>query len=395
MCPQLSSGRSRRASILEDILKITSRGRVLSGIALIGTSALLLAGCAAAPEAEPADPSSSAGAEEPAASDFLPCMVSDSGGFDDKSFNQLGYEGLVEAAAALGVEPNAVESKDETDYAPNIDSLVAAGCNLIVTVGFALSEATVTAALANPDINFAIIDDAADNDFDGTVDAPNIKPILFDTSQAAFLAGYASASYSTTGTIGTFGGIGYPTVTIFMDGFTQGALYYNEQKDADVKVIGWDPEDPENGGTFTGEFVANDGAKTVAANLIDAGADVILPVGGPIFQSAGAAIEDSGKDVALLGADADVYDTFPTYDSLYFTSVLKGIHEAVTDVVTTAGNGEFDVTPYIGTLENKGVGIAPFHDFEDKVNPDLQGELDAITADIISGDITVTSYLAG
>ena len=370
--------------ILEDILRITSRGRVVSGIALVGTSAMLLAGCASAPEA-PADTA--------VALDYLPCMVSDAGGFDDKSFNQLGFEGLTEAAAALGVETKSTESASETDYAPNIDSLVDAGCDLIVTVGFALSAATVTAALANPDVNFAIIDDAADNDFDGKTDAPNIKPILFDTAQAAFLAGYASASYSKTGTVGTFGGQNFPTVSIFMDGYAQGVDYYNEQKSADVKVIGWDQDKQD--GLFTGGFEANDTAKTTAKNLIDQGADVILPVGGPIFQSAGAAIEDSGKDVVLLGADADVFDTFPTYDSLYFTSVLKGMKEATNDVVTAASEeGGFDVTAYIGTLENDGVGIAPFHEFESKVDGDLQGELDTIKASIISGDIKVTSYLA-
>jgi len=369
--------------ILEDTLRITSRGRVISGIALVGTSAMLLAGCAAAPEES---------GESATAVDYLPCMVSDAGGFDDKSFNQLGFEGLTEAAKAIGVEAKSAESASDTDYAPNIDSLVAAGCDLIVTVGFNLSAATVTAALANPDINFAIIDDAADNDFDGKVDAPNIKPILFDTAQAAFLAGYASASYSKTGTIGTFGGIGYPTVTIFMDGFVQGAEYYNDQKSADVKVLGYDPAKPD-AALMTGGFEANDTAKSTAQNLIDQDADVIFPVGGPIFQSAGAAIEDSGKDIALLGADADVFDTFPTYDDLYFTSVLKGMKAAVNDVVTTSVDA-FDAAPYLGTLENDGVGIAPFHSFEDKVDAGLQGELDEIKAGIISGDIKVTSYLA-
>ncbi|MDQ1606458.1 MAG: basic rane protein, partial [Microbacteriaceae bacterium] len=154
-------------------------------------------------------------------------MVSDAGGFNDKSFNQLGLEGLQQAAKTLGIKYKSAESNADTDYAPNITSLVDAGCNLIVTVGFNLSAATVTAALANPKVEFAIIDDAADNDFNGKTDAPNIKPILFDTAQAAFLAGYASASYSKVGTVGTFGGIGYPTVTIFMDGFSQGVDYFN------------------------------------------------------------------------------------------------------------------------------------------------------------------------
>ncbi|MBC7725697.1 MAG: BMP family ABC transporter substrate-binding protein [Burkholderiaceae bacterium] len=336
----------------------------------------LLAGCAAAPE--PA-------ASDAATTDFLPCMVSDSGGFTDKSFNQLGFEGLNDAADALGATPITVESNAETDFAPNIQSLVDQGCNLIVTVGFALSAATLTAAEANPDVEFALIDDAADANFDGAPDFDNTKPILFDTSQAAFLAGYAAASYTKTGIVGTFGGMEFPTVTIFMQGYADGVTYYNEQKGTDVQTIGLT--------TFTGGFEANDTAKSTATNLIDQGADVLLPVGGPIYQSAGAAIVDSGKDIALLGADADVFETDPTYSALYLTSVLKGIKSAVSNVVTGAANGDFSNEAYIGNLENDGVGIAPFHDFESKVGPDLQSELDSIKADIISGTIVVNSYL--
>ena len=355
----------------------TTRKVAFSALAMAGIGALL-AGCAAAPEATTSGT---------AASDFLPCMVSDSGGFTDKSFNQLGFEGLNQAADELGVQPITVESNAETDFDPNIQSLIDQGCNLIVTVGFALSAATLTAAEANPDVEFALIDDAADADFNGTPDFDNTKPILFDTSQAAFMAGYAAASYSRSGIVGTFGGMEFPTVTIFMQGYADGVAYYNKQKGTDVQTIGLT--------TFTGGFEANDIAKSTATNLIDQGADVILPVGGPIYQSAGAAIVDSGKEIALLGADADVFETDPTYSELYLTSVLKGIKEGVYAVVTDAAGGTFSNEPYIGTLENDGVGIAPFHDFESKVNPDLQAELDAIKADIISGDLVVDSYLAG
>jgi basic membrane protein A len=363
---------------------------------MVGVAAVL-AGCASAP--------AKTGGTKTAGAKFLPCMVSDNGGFDDKSFNQLGLEGLQSAAESLGVSEKHVQSTAATDYAPNINTLVAAGCNLIVTVGFNLSAATVTAAKANPTIQFAIIDDAADNSGatdakgnpigDGKVDAPNIKPILFDTAQAGFLGGYASASYSKAGIVGTFGGIQIPTVTIFMDGFADGVKYYNTQKSKSVKVVGWDVDSQK--GAFTGGFDANDTAKSTAQNLIDQGADVIFPVGGPIFQSAGAAITDSGKSIALLGADADVFNTFPTYDSLYLTSVMKGIDPAVQAVVKATSKqakGTFDDTAYVGTLKNNGVGIAPFHDFASKVDPGLQKELDSIKADIISGKITVKSYLS-
>ncbi|MEP6480802.1 MAG: BMP family ABC transporter substrate-binding protein [Rhodoglobus sp.] len=363
-------------------MRITSRSRALAGIALIGTSAMVLAGCAAAPA-----PSAS----QSAVAGFLPCMVSDSGGFDDNSFNQLGYEGIQDAAKAAGVKPITVESNADTDYAPNIDQLISQGCTLIVTVGFNLSAATVTAALAHPDVQFAIIDDAADNDFDGKTDAPNIKPILFNTAQSAFLVGYAAASYTKSGIVATWGGMNYPTVTIFMDGFAQGVTYYNTQKSKSVKVLGWTGDGSTS--TFTGGFAANDVAKTTAQNFIDQGADILLPVGGPIYTSAAAAITDSGKDIALLGVDADLFVTDKTVDPIILTSIEKGIKQATVDVVKSAAAGTFSTDAYVGTLDNNGVGIAPFHTFESKVSPDLKGDLDKIKAGIIGGSIPVTSYL--
>jgi basic membrane protein A len=369
--------------ILEDTLRISTHGRVFSGMALVATSALVLAGCAAAPDA---------GDESTAAAlDFLPCMVSDSGGFDDKSFNQLGYEGLESAANDLGVEFLTVESASDADYAPNIESLVAEGCDLIITVGFNLSAATVEFALANPDVHFAIVDDAADNDFNGETDADNIKPILFDTAGAAFLAGYAAASYSTSGVVGTYGGMNFPTVSIFMDGAAQGVDYYNSEKGASVLLRGWDQAAQD--GTFIGSFAPGTDSRAAAQNLIDQGADVLLPVGGPIFQSAVEAIRDSGKDIAMIGVDADLTVTETSAADLFLTSILKQISVAVSDVVNNASTGTFDTTPYVGTLENGGVGIAPFHDFASKVDGGLEAELVAVKDGIISGDIAVKSYL--
>ncbi|MCC6270477.1 MAG: BMP family ABC transporter substrate-binding protein [Microbacteriaceae bacterium] len=355
-------------------MRITSRKSALSGLAVVGISTLLLAGCASAPEAD--------NGSTPAASDFKPCMVSDSGGFDDKSFNQTGKEGLDSAAKDLGVQANAVESQAETDYASNITNLVNDGCNVIVTVGFLLADATKVAAEANPDIQFAIIDDSS-------IDLVNVKPIVFDTAQAAFLAGYAAASYTKSGIVGTFGGIPIPPVTIFMDGFVDGVNYYNEQNGTSVKALGWDVEKQD--GAFTGGFDANDTAKSTAQNLIDQGADVILPCGGPIYKSAAQAIRDSGKDIALIGVDADVTQTDPAIADILLTSIMKGIAVGVSDVVKASADGTFDNTPFVGTLDNGGVSIAPFHEFESKVDPGLQGQLDALKADIISGKVKVSS----
>ncbi len=359
-------------------------------VGVVAAAGLLvaLAGCGSAPEATPSESAEAGGG---AIEGFKPCMVSDAGGFDDKSFNQLGFEGLEAASEELGVEYVTVQSDSEADFAPNITSLIDQNCTLIITVGFALASAAGEAAIANPDIEFVSIDDVVDNDFDGTTDAENIKPIIFDTAQAAFLAGYASASYSTAKKVGTFGGMNFPTVSIFMDGFKQGVEYWNEEQGDTVEVLGWDGTD----GVFTGGFAANQDAINAAQGLVDQGVDVLLPVGGPIYQSAASVIRDSGREIALLGVDADVYETDPTVADLLLTSIRKAIDVGVTEAVLAAGVGEFDNSPFIGTLENEGVGLAPFHDFESKVSPDLQAQLDEIAAGIIDGSIPVESYLAG
>ncbi|MBY6413667.1 BMP family ABC transporter substrate-binding protein [Rhodococcus sp. BP-252] len=364
---------------MEEVLTVGTRSRTrrlaFGGVASLGAVALV-AGCGSAPDDSGSDSGGSA------SGDFKPCMVSDAGGFDDKSFNQLGYEGLVEASDSLGVEPITVESASPTDYNPNISNLIDQGCNLILTVGFDLADATKSAAEANTDIDFAIIDDSS-------IDLPNVKPLTYDAAQSAFLAGYAAASFSKTGIVGTFGGSQLPTVTIFMDGFADGVNYFNQQKNRDVRVIGWDV--PSQNGSFTGGFEANAVAKNTAQGLIDQNADVIFPVGGPIYQSAAQAIRDSSRPIALIGADADVYESDPSVGDLLLTSVTKGLKPSVDEVVANSGGGSFDNAPYVGTLENDGVGIAPFHDYESQVDPALQGELDAIKAGIVDGSITVES----
>jgi basic membrane protein A len=361
------------------------RRAVASGLtALLATA--VLAACGDAPE----DSEPSGGEDTPAASDFQPCIVSDAGGFDDKSFNQLGFEGVQQAAEELGVEPISVESNAEQDYGPNLESLVAEGCNAIVTVGFALSAATVESAAANPDIDYILIDDAADGDQDGTPDQPNIKPLLYNTAEAAFLAGYAAADYSKTDAVGTYGGAPFPTVTIFMDGFKQGVEYYNEQKDANVKVVGFEGGDK---GSFTGGFEANNVATQTAQRLIDQDADVLLPVGGPIYQGALTAIADAGSEIAMIGVDADFFETDPNTQDVVLTSILKNMKVSTYEAVMQSGEGDLDFEPYVGTLENDGVGLAPFHNFEDKVSDTVVSELDEIKQGIIDGDIEVTSYL--
>ena len=357
--------------------------KIIRVAALSGAVALALAACGSAPE-----DSEETGGSDTGASDFKACMVSDSGGFEDKSFNQSGAEGLDRAADELGIKEVKVESQAETDFTPNIDSLVQQDCNLIIGVGFLLEDPIQTAAEANPDIEFALIDSAfSDADFN-PVTLDNAKPLLFNTQEAAYLAGYAAAGTSTTGTVATFGGIQLPSVSIFMDGFADGVAKYNEDNGADVKVLGWDKE--AQTGSFTGDFENQANGQNLAKGFIDQGADVIMPVAGPVGLGAAAAAQEAG-DVSIVGVDADWFETSPDYSSIILTSVMKEIGQAVFDTVSDSVDGNFSSDPYVGTLENEGIGIAPFHDFDDKVPAEVKTAVEDLKAQIISGDLVVES----
>ncbi|MFE5409169.1 BMP family protein [Microbacterium sp. NPDC056569] len=374
-----------------------SRTKKLVGVTVAAGMLIALAGCGSAPEET--DPTGDAG---DVVEGFTPCLVSDDGGFNDKSFNQSALEGMERAADELGVEAIEVESSSANDYAPNLENLIAEGCTFIVSVGFKLSADTITSATANPDVDYAIIDDWADNtgakDDDGNdigdqvTDAPNIKPLMFDTVQAAYLGGYAAAAWSAqagVNKVGTFGGIPIPPVTIFMDGFVDGVEKYNEDKGAAVETYGWDVAAQD--GSFTGGFAANDTAKQTAQGILDQGVDVILPVGGPIYQSARDAITDAGSGTVMLGVDSDLAVVDPSVADMVLVSIMKRIDEAVYQATIEASTGDFDVTPYVGTLENEGVGLSGFGSFESQLPEGLTDELDALREQIISGDLEVTS----
>ncbi len=366
----------------------------LRSAALVGAAALVLAACGSAPEDEETATDAATETGEAAAEqvDFKACMVSDEGGFDDQSFNQSGAAGLEQAQDELGVEINLLESQGAQDYGPNIDALLQDDCGIIITVGFAMGSATVEAALANPDQLFAIVDDTPDGD-PSTTDSfepppANVKPLVYDTVQASYLAGYLAAGMTETGTVATYGGRPFPTVTIFMDGFVDGVAKYNEEKGTDVEVLGWDKESQD--GSFTGDFEDENKGKQLTANFIQQGADIILPVAGPVGRGSAAAAEES-EGVTVIWVDSDGFLTVPEFSSLFLTSVLKQISGATFEVTQDAVNDEFDPSQYIGTLENDGVGIAPFHDFEDEVPDELKAEIEDLREQIIDGSLVVES----
>jgi basic membrane protein A len=181
-------------------------------------------------------------------------------------------------------------------------------------------------------------------------------------------------------------------VTIFMDGFAQGVEYYNSQKNAKVQVLGWDAA-KQDGQFVPGEtpFENVKGGQQTAQGLISQGADIIFPVAGPAGEGALQAAKASGGKVNAIWVDTDGCVSAEPYCSNIITSVYKFLDVAVLEAIKSAQGGSFTNKPYVGTLENQGTGLAPFHDFDSKIPADLKAEVDALKADIISGKIKIES----
>ena len=306
------------------------------------------------------------------------CQVTDAGGIDDKSFNATAWKGVQDAEKELGVEAKYLESTQQTDYEKNINAFLEEGCDIIITVGFLLGDATAASAEANPDQKFSIVDYAYDPGFN------NVLGQVFNTDEAAFLAGYLAAGVSKTGKVGTFGGIQIPTVTVFMDGFSMGVDYYNQQKGTAVEVLGWDPA--AQTGLFTGNFDSLDDGRAMGESLMDEGADIIMPVAGPVGLGTAAAAQERGG-VYIIGVDSDWTQTSPEFTDIVLTSVLKKMDVTTFEAINAALGGSFAGGVVVGNLENTGVDLAPYHDLASMVSSELQSEVDSIRQGIIDGTI--------
>ena len=313
---------------------------------------------------------------------FTACQVTDVGGVDDKSFNETAWKGVQDAVAKHGIESKLLESKDGTDYEPHLKSMVSSGCDVIVGVGFLMGEATEKAAIANPNSNFTIVD------FAYAETKPNLLGQVYATDQAAFLAGYLAAGVSKTGIVGTFGGINIPPVTAFMDGFAWGVKHHNKVKGTNVQLLGWDPDAKE--GLFTGNFESLDDGRAFAQNLYDEGADIVMPVAGPVVLGSSALADELGSDkLKIVGVDADMALKDPTKKGVYLTSVLKRMDVTVLAVIESVKSGSFSGGVTVGNLENGGVGIAPYHELANVVSSELASEVEDLRKGIISGSIVM------
>ncbi|MFC4106731.1 BMP family lipoprotein [Micromonospora zhanjiangensis] len=341
----------------------------------VGGLAFTAAACGKAPE-EKKDAGS-------AGKKYSACMVTDTGGIDDKSFNASAWKGLQDAKEAnSNIDIKYVASKAEADYEPNLTQYVNQKCDFILAVGGLMGDATSKIAKANPNQQFGIVD--------AKLPESNVFPMQFDTAQAGFLAGYLAAGMTKTGKVGTYGAKKIPPVTIFMDGFVDGVAYFNKTKSKTVTALGWNKATQD--GSFTNDFVKQDEGKKVGDALVAQGADIVMPVAGGAGLGTTAAAQASGGKYSAIWVDVDGCQSTPNCPAL-ITTVVKNIPGAVTDAVTKAAKGDklAHDPGYLGTLANNGVSIAPYHEFDSKVPAELKSEVDKVKADIVAGKITVTS----
>lgn len=306
---------------------------------------------------------------------FCVGLVTDVGEVDDKSFNQSAWEGVQRAEAELGATIDFIETQDAKDYANNIGLFANDGYDVIVTVGFALGEATAEAAAQYPNIMFIGVDQ-----FQGET-IPNVAGLIFSEDKSGFLAGALAAMLSESGTVAAVLGTDLvPPVVAFKEGYENGARYINP----DITLIS-----TYHPGGLDVAFTDPEWGASTARQALDQGADVIFGAGGKTGN--GALIEVAGQEGAYcIGVDTDQWLTVPEAHPCLVSSAVKLITPGVFDLVKMAQEGSFPGGNFVGQ-----VGLADFHDFSDTiVTADIKAKLDEIDAGLQDGSIE-TGYNPG
>ncbi len=306
------------------------------------------------------------------------CQVTNTAGLYDNSFNESIYKGLQGANLAYGWDTKVLQSASTPDFAKYINEFLRGDCDLIIGM-FQMEDAIQVAAETHPEQKFLI---------EGEYEQPleNIWMQNYATDQAAFLAGYAAASVTKTGKVGVFGGIGIPSVTDFMDGFSLGVAYYNKKNGTDVELLGWDPERPDEG-LFVGDFCCAAEGREITQQLLMQGADVILPVAGTDVGAGALYAVKTHKGSYIIGVDSDWAVAYPEYKNIVLTSVMKHYDVSVIEAVKAIEEGRFTGGVHVGTLETGEVGLAPFYPFDPLISASVIADLEQIRKDIIEGKI--------
>lgn len=310
--------------------------------------------------------------------DFCIGLVTDVGLVDDKSFNQAAWTGAQQGAELLGVPVSYIETQDSKDYADNIALYANEGCDVIVTVGFAMAEATAIAAVEYPDINFIGVDAFQGEAMD------NVAGLVFNEDRAGFLAGALAASMSESGIVGQVLGTNLvPPVQAFGSGFDLGARYINP----DIEIL-----KTYHPGAIEVAFGDPEWGATTSRQAMDNGADVIFSAGGATGN--GGLIEiaseaEAGSRVFCIGVDLDQWYSVPEAQPCLITSAEKHMVQGVSDLIVQAAAGEMPTGNVYGT-----VGLAPYHDFDSQISDEIKATIEDIAAALNDGSM-VTGHEFG
>lgn len=343
----------------------------------------LLTGCAAAPGAgqptestvAPSTDVTPSPAQNTAAPDYKACLAATPAGLEDLGPNQSAKAGLDAVGEAKGIQVKAQAATGEDSYASVVDELVADGCDLVTVIGH--DDVAKAAAASHSDVNFLLVGEQSNTE------QQNLKSLIFDASSATFLAGYLAAAQSTSGVVATFGASQDPDTVVSMNGFVGGVHNYNQVKAASVKVLGWDESTQQ--GVFLPTPDAG-AARTVAEEYTAQGADVIYPVAGQAATGVLDLAKESGGKVAVIWDATDGCEVTDAC-SVILTSVVDNVSEAVTNAATAAVNGDFDAATSISMIENGGVKLADFHDFDSKVSEETRADIDTILSGMTNGTL--------
>jgi basic membrane protein A len=294
-------------------------------------------------------------------------MVFDSGGRGDKSFNDSAYAGLERAEKELGVEIQTVDSKAEKDYTINLTTLAEQKFDVIFAIGITQGEALTAVAPKFPDVKFAIVD--------ATVEAPNVRSLLFSEEEGSYLAGYAAGLATKANKIGFVGGKKIPLIEKFEAGFKAGATAANPK----VEML------PSK---YTESWDDTQLGKESAKSLFNAGADIVYHAAGRCGVGVIAAAKEAGK--LAIGVDSNQDDQAPGF---VLTSMIKRVDESVYQTIKDIKEGTFAAGSKVYDLKSNGVGLSDFKNTKDKIGEDNLKKLDEIKADIVAGKIKVPTKL--
>ncbi len=331
-------------------------------LSLITVMVLVLAGCGS---------TDSNSGEDTKAIGF----VTDTGGINDKSFNQGTWEGIESYAKENGIETSYVESKEASQYEANLTA-EAQKSDVVVAAGYTFAGDVYNVAKANPDTDFVLIDAEPTNASDEVEELDNVHSYLFNEQEAGFLAGYVAGKQTKTNKVGFIGGIQSPPVQRFGYGFVEGVQTANDKAEVEYN--------------YAGTFDDVSKGKTTATTMFSNGADIIFGAAGGVNAGIVEATKDQiakGNEVWMIGVDRDAYEDgiYEDGKSLMLTSAMKNVGNAAVEGLKAHYDGSFAAGKTVLGYDEGGVGLP-------EKNPNLDDALvkeaqDALTK---AGDIVAT-----